>query len=196
MWIFIGRVMFSFMLLKLSALLLLSFSSAHIHGHLSNFLLLCALVPLVKDKLGDLLQEKLKCEKCGKIVCYTDDCTFIASHKDPIIVQNIIENDFKKISNYNTDNKLFLNSNKTHLLIMTSAQAHKSHEDYGIKLNTGSEIILPSQQERLLGANVTNDFLWKDHLRDNKKSVILTQKWKTMLFLSSVTIPPFWWGKW
>ena len=76
------------------------------------------------------------------------------------------------------NNKLFLNSDKTHLLIMCSSKMHSNHEDFNITLNTGSEIIKPSQEERLLGANVTNDFLWKSHLRDHKKSVISLLKTK------------------
>ena len=61
---------------------------------------------------------------------------------------------------------------------MTSSRSHSLKGDFGIKLNTGTEIIEPSQKERLLGANLTNDFLWKDHLRDNKKSVISVLKTK------------------
>ena len=76
------------------------------------------------------------------------------------------------------NNKLFLNSDKTHLLIMCSSKKHANNQDFNITLNTGSEIIKPSQEERLLGANVTNDFLWKSHLRDHKKSVISTLKKK------------------
>ena len=122
---------------------------------------------------------KSKCDICGtKTVCYADDCTYNACHKDPLILQAKIEKDFKIIADYMTDNKLFLNSDKTHLLIMTSSRSHSLKGDFGIKLNTGTEIIEPSQKERLLGANLTNDFLWKDHLRDNKKSVISVLKTK------------------
>ena len=120
----------------------------------------------------------VKCKQYGKIVCYADDCTYSASHKDPLVLQRKLEIDFTKIKNYMDNNKLFLNSDKTHLLILDSAKAHRLHGDYGINLNTGSEIIEPSEVERLLGANVTNDFLWNNHLRDNSKSVISTLKTK------------------
>ena len=95
-----------------------------------------------------------------------------------MILQNKIAKDFTKIKKYMDSNKLFLNSDKTHLLVIDSSKAHKLHGDYGIKLNTGSEIIEPSPVERLLGANVTNDFLWNNHIRDNKKSIISTLKTK------------------
>ena len=76
------------------------------------------------------------------------------------------------------NNKLFLNSDKTHLLIMASSKSHSNHNDYGIQLNTGTEIIDPSPEERLLAANLTNNFLWNSHVRDHKKSVISTLKTK------------------
>ena len=120
----------------------------------------------------------LSCKKCGKLVCYADDCTYSASHKNPIILKGKIEAAFFKIKQYMDNNKLFLNSDKTHLLIMCSSKMHSNHQDFNITLNTGSEIIKPSKEERLLGANVTNDFLWKSHLRDHKKSVITTLKTK------------------
>ena len=50
------------------------------------------------------------------------------------------------------NNMLKLNSDKTHLLIMTSKTLHKKYQDFGITLNTGQEIITPVQNEKLLGA--------------------------------------------
>ena len=69
-------------------------------------------------------------------------------------------------------NKLFLNSDKTHLLVITSAQQHAKHNNFGIQLNTGSETIQPSNDERLLGAQVSNNFNCNSHIVDNDKSMI------------------------
>jgi hypothetical protein len=38
-------------------------------------------------------------------------------------------------------NKLIFNSDRTHLLVMTSARKHMNHHNFGIYLNTGTEII-------------------------------------------------------
>ena len=70
------------------------------------------------------------------------------------------------------NNKLILNSDKTHLLIMTSTSKHRIHQDYDIKLDTGNEIIEPEKYELLLGGFVSNDLTWNEHIRDNKKSMI------------------------
>ena len=74
-------------------------------------------------------------------------------------------------------NKLVLNSDKTHLMIMASAKNHKTHGNYGITLDTGSEIIEPRDSEKLLGGFISSD-LTLDNIRDNDKSLfrILTSR--------------------
>ena len=68
-------------------------------------------------------------------------------------------------------NKLVLNSDKTHLLVMASEQKHKKHGNYGIQLDTGMEIILPQDQEKMLGCQISSNFTWNQHLKDNEFSV-------------------------
>ena len=98
----------------------------------------------------------IRCKTCGKIVCYADDCTYSASDKDPKILQNKIEVNFQKISEYMTANKLFLNSDKTHLMILDSSKSHSLHGDFGIKLNTGNEIIEPCNSNRICTGGTFN----------------------------------------
>ena len=57
-------------------------------------------------------------------------------------------------------------------MVMTSAKKHSIHQDFGIFLNTGSEIILPQSEERLLGATVSNNLTWNSHVRDSNQSLI------------------------
>ena len=71
-----------------------------------------------------------------------------------------------------TNNKLILNSDKTHLMVMTSTKKHSIYHDFGIYLDTGSEIILPQSEEKLLGALVSNCLNWNSHIRNNSKSLI------------------------
>ena len=68
-------------------------------------------------------------------------------------------------------NKLVLNSDKTHLLVMASQAKHRLHQDYGIVLDTGSEIIKPQKHEILLGGIISNDLKWSEFLRDHEKSL-------------------------
>ena len=89
-----------------------------------------------------------------------DDSTFSISSKDPAYMEHQMNIKYKAIANYMSMNRLALNSDKTHLLVMASAQQHKKEGNFGLTLNTGSEIITPSDSERLLGAQVSNNFLW------------------------------------
>ena len=77
-----------------------------------------------------------------------------------------------------TKNKLILNSEKKHLLVMTSARNHLNHQNFGITLDTGTEIIEPGHEERLLGGIISNDMKWNSHVRDSEKSLttILTSR--------------------
>ena len=85
-----------------------------------------------------------------------------------------IDQKYQQIAKYMDKNKLILNSDKTHLLIMTSARKHATHQDFGIYLDTGSEIILPRNEEKLLGVNLSNCLSWNKHIRDTKQSLMNT----------------------
>ena len=50
---------------------------------------------------------------------------------------------------------------------MTTAQKHQTNGNFGITLDTGSKIIEPMFTEKLLGAHISNDFKWNEHIRDN-----------------------------
>ena len=84
------------------------------------------------ENVNESYQMNRRFKHCGKIVFYADNCTYSSSDKDPRKLENKIEKDFKKISNYMTDNKLFLNSDKTHLMILTSSKSHSRNDDFGI----------------------------------------------------------------
>ena len=94
------------------------------------------------------------CDQCGSLVCYADDSTYSKSDHDPIALKHKI------------------------VLIMASAKNHKLHNNYGITLNTGSEIIEPQNNEKLLGGFISNDLKWFENIRNNEKSLfrILTSR--------------------
>ena len=103
---------------------------------------------------------------------FADDSTFTISNKDTEQLTQDIKGKYKVIADYMSKNRLILNSDKTHLLVMTSAGHHRKHHNFGITLDTGSEIIEPGYEERLLGGIVSNDMKWNSHIKDNKKSLI------------------------
>ena len=115
----------------------------------------------------------IECKACGGTCCYADDSTYTFSHKDPAVIEEKIESQYQNITRYMQNNKLVLNSDKTHLLITTTEHKHKSHNDFNIKLNTGSEIIEPDKSEKILGGIISNDLKWKENPRDNPKESMI-----------------------
>ena len=111
------------------------------------------------------------CTNCGGISCFADDSSFSKSHKDTDILNENIKQDYNKISEYMAANRLVLNSDKTHLLVMASSTQHRLHGNYGVQLDTGSEIILPQDNERLLGCQVSSEFKWNAHINDSEFSM-------------------------
>ena len=101
-----------------------------------------------------------------------DDSTFTISRKDPAELDTLIDIKYKEIAEYMNTNKLVLNTDKTHLLVMATPHQHNQHQNFGITLNTGAEIFDPIYSEKLLGGHITNDFKFNEHLKDNGKSAI------------------------
>ena len=87
-------------------------------------------------------------------------------------------NKYKVIADYMGKNKLILNSDKTHLLVLTSASNHRLHGNFNITLDTGNEIIEPRSEDRLLGGIISSNLKWKSHIQDHQQSLsaILTSK--------------------
>ena len=90
------------------------------------------------------------------------------------MVQSAINEKYSKISDYMANNRLVLNSDKTHLMVMATKHQHREHENFGITLETGTEVIEPVYCEKLLGSYISNDFKWNEHVRGNDCSMFKT----------------------
>ena len=114
------------------------------------------------------------CQSCGGVCCFADDSTYSTSDKDPEVVQTRTNEKYTKIADYMAKNRLVLNSDKTHLMVMATPYQHRVHGDFGITLNTGAEEIEPRSCEKLLGGYISNDFKWNEHVRGNDGSIFKT----------------------
>ena len=74
---------------------------------------------------------------------FAEDSTYTKHSKDPAEVQEVMEDKYKVITKWMASNKLVLNTDKTHLLVMASKASHRVHQDFNISLNTGFETIRP-----------------------------------------------------
>ena len=124
------------------------------------------------QELNKQQKYNTKCQVCGRICLYADDSTFTISNTNTDELTSELNRSYRVIAEYMTNNKLILNSDKTHLMVMTSTKKHSIHQDFGIYLDTGTEIIFPQSEEKLLGALVSNCLNWNNHIRDNSKSLI------------------------
>ena len=144
----------------------------------------------VHDHLGDGTSfYNIHCNSCGGICSFADDSTLTISRSDPEELSPLIEKKYKDIARYMNANKLVLNSDKTHLLVMATPHQHSQHQNFGITLNTGAEIIEPIYSEKLLGGNITNDFKFNEHLKENENSVFrsLTSRVNALSKISRVS---------
>ena len=111
------------------------------------------------------------CKRCGGITCFADDSSVSKSNTDPALLNIELKEKYQEISDYMACNKLVLNSDKTHLLVMASKQKHRIHGNYGVQLDTGSELIEPQDHEKMLGCSISSDFTWNEHLKDGELSL-------------------------
>ena len=100
------------------------------------------------------------CLDCGSLSCYADDSTYTTSGIDPDEIAADISSKYNNLAEFMANNLLVLNSDKTHLLVHTSPHRHRKFGNFGITLNTGSEIIQPQDSKQLLGATIANNFMW------------------------------------
>ena len=68
------------------------------------------------------IKFRTMCTECGGICCYADDSTYTvtATTSDELSVK--LETNFKIMSEYLTENRLCINTDKTHLLVMSTRQ--------------------------------------------------------------------------
>ena len=75
------------------------------------------------------------------------------------------------LAQYMGNNKLKLNDDKTHLLIMATKQKQRLI-NINVKIDTPTEEIRPIKSEKLLGIFIQDDLKWTDYIQNNEKSLI------------------------
>ena len=115
----------------------------------------------------------MKCTPCGNLCCYADDSTFSYSSSSIQEISDKISENYTGIAQFMSNNKLKLNGDKTHLMLLATDHAwrHKLDEN-SLSLNTGNEIISTSKSEKLLGGLINQNLKWTDHILLNEESLL------------------------
>ena len=91
------------------------------------------------------------------------------------------------MADYLGNNRLKLNDDKTHLLVMTTKQRHRILTVDTI-IDTPVQEIKPIKTEKLLGIYIQNDLKWSEYIQNNDKSLLkqLTSRLNALRMISSV----------
>ena len=106
---------------------------------------------------------------CGLLVGYVDDGAYSYSHKEAAVVSEVLTNKYNKLEGWMNANKLVINADKTHLMIMAS-RGNTTRKDVTIK--AGSYTIQPSETEKLIGGILHQSLGWKQHIQGHRNSLL------------------------
>ena len=107
---------------------------------------------------------------CGELVGYVDDGAYSYAHYDPGTLSRVLTRKFKHIEDWVNDNKLVINTDKTHLLVMGPKKIDNRRKE--VEIQAGPFTIKPTEYERLLGAFIHESMQWNCHVRDHSKSIV------------------------
>ena len=109
------------------------------------------------------LQYNLHCHDCGGICCFADDSTYSVSSNNQDELSTKLTDKYNLISEYMTSNKLKLNNDKTHLLVMMTSEKRR-HRIIDVSIKTPTEIIKPTSCETLLGSVIHEGIKWGHYI--------------------------------
>ena len=107
------------------------------------------------------------CQEDGHMVNFVDDGTAYVSDKNPQTVSEKLGDHYRKIEKYMHSNKLVVNSDKTHLLVMAGRGAAAARR-MEVQVQAGPDIIEQSVSEKLLGGTIHNTGRWNEMIRGGK----------------------------
>ena len=124
----------------------------------------------VQDQHQHEHQFNMHCTPCGGVCCFADDSTLSISRNTPDALTEKLSSSYRKVSDYMTSNELKLNDDKTHLLLMTTAQKRK-HLTQELRIITTNEVIQASSSEKLLGVTIHENLKWTEYILNDEKSL-------------------------
>ena len=109
-------------------------------------------------------------KNCGELVGYVDDGAYSFAHRDPAIVSTVLTEKYDKLEDWMNTNKLVINADKTHLLVMSNKKYDNHHRN--ISIMAGNYQIKPSTSEKLLGGHIHKSLRWNYHIAECSSSLV------------------------
>ena len=109
-------------------------------------------------------------EEEGNSILYVDDDTDNVKDKDPEILEEKLQSQARRSTEWIRDNNMVCSGAKTKLLIMgTRRQRNRmlAANNRLIQVNVCGKVVKESSDEKLLGTVISNDLTWKTHLYGN-----------------------------
>ena len=118
-----------------------------------------------------------QCEKCGILTGYADDLTYTIAKKVRESNQASINRVLDEMTQYLNDNRLVINLPKTQIIeCMISQKAGKTQGEPPSlsvrKPDGGMKTIYDRPAIRILGANISKNLLWTQHLETGNKALL------------------------
>ena len=110
------------------------------------------------------------CHECGGTVCYVDDSTYSLAHSNPEVLSSGLTRQYQEIAKYMAANKLVINDDKTHLLVLGTKSMDEKRKL--VTMQAGNHTIAPSKKEKLLGCMVSDNLKWRHHILDGEQALV------------------------
>ena len=111
------------------------------------------------------------CIECGSLCCFADDSTYSISSRDQDDLKQKLNDKYNVLAQYMGNNKLKMNDEKTHLLIMATRQRRRLL-NIEVTIDTPVEEIKPIKYEKFLGIFIQDDLKWSEYIQNNDKSLL------------------------
>ena len=79
---------------------------------------------------------------------------------------------YNVMSDFLINNRLKLNNENTHIMVMSTSQTRAIKDSSLVMIRTPTEVIKPSETEKLLGCCLHQDIKVAEHLPNNEESLL------------------------
>ena len=144
------------------------------------------LYTLYTNEFPEIIEKE---ENQDTISCYADDTTLTCVSSDHTMLSRRLTLSYQQIHNFLTSNKLKVNEDKTHLIVISTSKARaRSQAANLVEVTTDSKIVKSSRTEKLLGCQIQDDLKWSEYIRNNESSLLksLSIKLNALKIISKV----------